>query len=178
MRDGLVKALGQTNLDFKNIGYNADSFNALSPEIKELAQSAARDGDLSEVQGKGEQGRLALIHMSKIAHAQQHLISTLLGPAGVALADFSEALSGRIPGAEGQLVSLAIRTASDDCISGDVYPVTRREYMVHPPMASLVSPSPASAWTLPRARPIYGPRSSLARSTASTWAPLVQRLAR
>lgn len=133
VQDGLYGAISQSHLDFLNIGHNTDSFNALDPEIKSFAQEVAeRRGTFAEIQAKGEQGKYAAIHMSNVNSAQRHLISTLLGPAGVALTQFNEELSKQLPECKDSLVSLGIRTGSGDMVSGDVYAVTPREYMGAP----------------------------------------------
>lgn len=133
VQDGLYGAISQSHLDFLNIGHNTDKFNALDPEIKSFAESVAeRRGTFAEIQAKGEQGKYAAIHMSNVASAQKHLISTLLGPAGIVLTQFNEQLAAHLPGSEGKLVSLGIRSGSGDMVSGDVYSVTSREYMGAP----------------------------------------------
>lgn len=127
--EGLEGAIHRSHLDFLNIGHNASEFNELDPEIKSFAQEVAdRRGTWGEIESKGDQGRLAAIHMSNVVHAQRSLLGTMLGPAGPALMDFMNALTENIPAAEGQLVSLGIHAGSRDMVTGDVYKVTPHEY--------------------------------------------------
>lgn len=128
VKDGLLGTIHQTHLDLLNIGHNSDSFNRLSPDVKELAESAADSGNFSSLQAAGQQGQLALTHMTNVANAQRHLLATLLGPMGVALSDFTTELSQNVPAAKGELVSLGVHAASETFITGDVYAVTQRDY--------------------------------------------------
>lgn len=127
--EGLEGAIHRSHLDFLNIGHNVTDFNELDPDIKSFALEVAdRRGTWGEIESRGDQGRLAVIHMSNVVHAQKSLLGTMLGPVGPALMDFMNALSENIPAAAGRLVSLGVVSGGRDMMTGDVYAVTPHEY--------------------------------------------------